>query len=219
MYRDADLRQYQYFVSVRWVGGIYASPTLAGSRPGALSAATWTAMMSMGRKGYENAAFEIMQAAHVIRDGVNLIPGLRVIGHSELSVVAFGCDVDEGLIQQHGESERRDGEINENGVNKEAQMGEDLNIYKIDQALAERGWSLSQLQYPNCLHICCTFLHRGERAQQFLADLRAAVQDVRAQPDRFAEGSAAIYGMSQRIPDATLIEPLAKSFVDALFLP
>ena len=34
-----------------WPGGIYASPTLAGSRPGANIAVTWAAMMSFGRDG------------------------------------------------------------------------------------------------------------------------------------------------------------------------
>ena len=32
LYSSSELRHYQYFVSVDWTGGIYASPTLAGSR-------------------------------------------------------------------------------------------------------------------------------------------------------------------------------------------
>lgn len=32
MYRDANLRQYQYFVLPDWAGGVYASPAVAGSR-------------------------------------------------------------------------------------------------------------------------------------------------------------------------------------------
>ena len=32
MYRDAELRKYQYYVNPDWVGGVYASPSIAGSR-------------------------------------------------------------------------------------------------------------------------------------------------------------------------------------------
>lgn len=48
MYRDADLRRYQYFSCVNWPGGIYASPTVAGSRPGQLVAGCWATLMYYG---------------------------------------------------------------------------------------------------------------------------------------------------------------------------
>ena len=34
-----------------WTGGIYISPAVAGSRPGALIVGAWATMMRMGRKG------------------------------------------------------------------------------------------------------------------------------------------------------------------------
>lgn len=34
-----------------WSGGLYVSPTIAGSRPGGLSAGAWAAMMSLGEEG------------------------------------------------------------------------------------------------------------------------------------------------------------------------
>lgn len=34
-----------------WSGGLYVSPTIAGSRPGGLIAGAWAAMMSIGLKG------------------------------------------------------------------------------------------------------------------------------------------------------------------------
>ena len=46
----AQLRQHQYFVAPDWSGGIYATPAVAGSRPGALIAGTWAAMMYMGKE-------------------------------------------------------------------------------------------------------------------------------------------------------------------------
>ena len=36
MYRSPKLRECQYYIASDWTGGMYGSPTLAGSRPGAL---------------------------------------------------------------------------------------------------------------------------------------------------------------------------------------
>lgn len=45
-----NLRAYPYSVT-EWSGGLYVSPTIAGSRPGGLIAGAWAAMMSLGFEG------------------------------------------------------------------------------------------------------------------------------------------------------------------------
>lgn len=69
MYRNKELRSHQYFVASSWMGGIYASPSAAGSRPGALVAGTWAAMIHMGRDGYIDSVKTIMEAAKKIQAG------------------------------------------------------------------------------------------------------------------------------------------------------
>ena len=91
LYRGTELRHYQYFTITDWPGGLYFSPTFAGSRPGALSAACWGAMVSLGRDGYLGAARRILETAARIREGIEAIPGLRLLGHS-LFVHAFTSD-------------------------------------------------------------------------------------------------------------------------------
>jgi len=91
LYRGAHLRSYQYFVATEWPGGLYFSPTLAGSRPGALSAACWAAMVATGEEGYLDATRRILETAATIKEGIRAIPGLRVLG-DPLWVVAFASD-------------------------------------------------------------------------------------------------------------------------------
>ena len=91
LYRDADLRRSQYFATPDWPGGLYLSPTFAGSRPGALSAACWAAMVSMGEGGYMDAAKKILETGAAIRGGIDAIPELRVLG-DPLWVIAFASD-------------------------------------------------------------------------------------------------------------------------------
>jgi glutamate/tyrosine decarboxylase-like PLP-dependent enzyme len=91
LYRGRELRGFQYYTVTDWPGGLYLSPTLAGSRPGALSATCWAAMVSIGERGYTEAARRILQTGARIRDGVAAIPGLRVLG-DPLWVIAFAAD-------------------------------------------------------------------------------------------------------------------------------
>jgi glutamate/tyrosine decarboxylase-like PLP-dependent enzyme len=91
LYRDRALRRCQYFTATDWPGGLYMSPTFAGSRPGGLSAACWAAMMALGEAGYLEATRRILDAASAVKQGVAAIPGLRVLG-DPLWVVALACD-------------------------------------------------------------------------------------------------------------------------------
>ena len=91
LYRGTELRHFQYYTVTNWPGGLYLSPTFAGSRPGALSAACWAAMVSIGEDGYMDAARRILETGARIRDGIAGIPGLHVLG-DPLWVTAFGAD-------------------------------------------------------------------------------------------------------------------------------
>lgn len=67
LYSDKKYRHYQYFVAPDWQGGIYASPSIAGSRPGGIIAACWATMMHMGENGYIDATKKIISTARKIR--------------------------------------------------------------------------------------------------------------------------------------------------------
>jgi sphinganine-1-phosphate aldolase len=88
LYRGRSLRRYQYFTYTDWQGGLYASPTLPGSRPGALSVAGWAAMVAIGKQGYLDAARRIMETAVAIRKGIEQMPDLRLMGEP-LFLIAF----------------------------------------------------------------------------------------------------------------------------------
>ena len=91
LYRGRALRHYQYYTATDWSGGLYFSPTFAGSRPGALSAAAWAAMLSIGEEGYLDATRRILETAEKIQAGIRAIPELKILG-APLWVIAFTSD-------------------------------------------------------------------------------------------------------------------------------
>jgi glutamate/tyrosine decarboxylase-like PLP-dependent enzyme len=91
-FRNRDLRRYMFFAQEDWPGGVYASPTIQGSRSAGLSAAMWAAMVSMGEEGYLKAAKAIMDTADKIREGIAKIPELRIMGKSTF-LISLTSDV------------------------------------------------------------------------------------------------------------------------------
>lgn len=91
LYRGNELRHFQYYTTASWTGGLYYSPTFAGSRPGALIAQCWAAMVAMGEDGYLDAVRRIVETAAAVKAAVRGIPGLEVIG-DPLFDVAFRSD-------------------------------------------------------------------------------------------------------------------------------
>ncbi|RYG52270.1 hypothetical protein EON66_09930 [archaeon] len=70
LYSEPKFRHAQYFVAPDWVGGIYASPTIAGSRAGALVAACWATMVYVGDDKYMMYMRDIMEAAKEVAAGM-----------------------------------------------------------------------------------------------------------------------------------------------------
>jgi sphinganine-1-phosphate aldolase len=89
LYRDAALRRYQLFAYTDWPGGIYASPTVGGTRPGGAIAAAWAILNFLGEAGYLAIAREVMAAVARIRAGVAAIGSIAVLGEPEMSVLAL----------------------------------------------------------------------------------------------------------------------------------
>jgi sphinganine-1-phosphate aldolase len=91
LYRSPELRHFQYYTVTDWPGGLYFSPTFAGSRPGALSAACWAAMVNMGESGYIASTKQILEIAAFLKKEIAAIPDLYILGNP-LWVIAFASD-------------------------------------------------------------------------------------------------------------------------------
>jgi len=89
LYRDKEIRNYQWFAYPDWPGGIYATPTIGGSRAGGIVSACWAAIRFFGRDGYVKTTKEIIETTKTIATALNDIHGIRILGVPEVSVIAF----------------------------------------------------------------------------------------------------------------------------------
>jgi len=119
VYRAPEYLHHQYFCVAEWPGGIYATPTLSGSRAGLNIALTWATVLHFGRGEYVRRTREILKWTQVLADAVERLPGLRVVGRVDASVCAFTTT---------------DGQC---------------NIYAVSDQLNKMGWNLNTLQMPD----------------------------------------------------------------------
>ncbi|KAF4121969.1 sphinganine-1-phosphate aldolase [Geosmithia morbida] len=199
LYRTAELRTYQYFVSADWTGGVYASPGIAGSRPGALIAGCWASLVSVGEAGYVDACGKIVGSAKKVADAIRERPSLsaelEVMGRPLVSVIAF--------------------------------TARNLDIYDIADGMSAKGWHLNALQSPPAIHVAVT-LPIAKVWEKLVSDLEAVVEDEREKERvRIAEGkgskgkavgdSAALYGVAGSLPNKSVVVDLARGFLDILY--
>lgn len=91
LWRSIDGMRHQIFVATDFPGGIYASPTLLGTRPGGPIAAAWAALHALGEEGYCALAATAAAAADRLRAGIAAIPGLSVLGRADAPIVAYAA--------------------------------------------------------------------------------------------------------------------------------
>ena len=65
---------------------------MAGSRPGGPIAAAWALLNYLGEDGYLEITDIVMRTAKIFQDGINAIPGWKVLSNPEMSVFAIASD-------------------------------------------------------------------------------------------------------------------------------
>jgi len=186
MFRNADIRRNAIFSCTEWPGGVYATPTYAGSRPGANIAVCWATLNKVGRDGYVKKTAEVLEAAQKIRRGVEKIEHLQIMGDPVGSVIAF--------------------------------CSKTINVFQLMSDLQKGyGWKLGPIQFPSGLHISVTHLHsRPGVAEKLIDDITKCANDLAAKGVGATDEGAAVYGLSQTIPDRSIVGEIAATFIETI---
>jgi sphinganine-1-phosphate aldolase len=95
IHRNRDLRRFHTFRTDDWLGGLYASPGVLGTKSGGPIAAAWAVMNHLGEEGYLRLTRDARAALESLVAGLRAMPGVVVLGEPETTLVAFTfTDVD-----------------------------------------------------------------------------------------------------------------------------
>jgi len=175
VYRSMDYLRHQFFADTDWCGGVYASTSLPGTRPGGAIAAAWASLKAIGENGFLENARRMLSVTERFREGIRAIPPLEVLGEPPVGVMAFGS------------SDKR------------------LSGFAIADFLDARGWHVDRLQYPESIHLILNPGHE-QVVEEYLGDLRAAVEYVRTHPGASLEGTAPMYGLVAKAPMRRMVK-------------
>lgn len=89
IYRSMDVLKHQFFVGTEFPGGVYASPTMPGTRPGGAIAAAWAGLLAMGEDGYLDLATRALDAHDRLRAGLARIDGVELLGAPHATIISW----------------------------------------------------------------------------------------------------------------------------------
>ncbi|MDP4510786.1 pyridoxal phosphate-dependent decarboxylase family protein [Nonomuraea turcica] len=92
LFADPAMRRKAYFASAGWPGYTIINATVQSSRSAGPLGGAWATLQALGRQGYEELGRVTLEATTRLCEGIAAIPGLRVLGEPESSLVAFTGD-------------------------------------------------------------------------------------------------------------------------------
>ena len=157
IHRSKDLRRDHTFVTDSWLGGVYGSSGIAGTKPGGPIAAAWATLQLLGEDGFGELSALAFDARERLVSGVRAIEGLAIVGEPEATMAAITSG-DEARVRGAGAP----------GV---------IDIFAVHDEIGRLGWHLDRQAPPESIHATCMPVH-AEVMDEFLADLREAVATV-----------------------------------------
>ncbi|OFZ17646.1 MAG: hypothetical protein A2X86_01760 [Bdellovibrionales bacterium GWA2_49_15] len=92
LYKNAEYRRHQFFITTDWPGGIYASPSMTGTRPGGAIASAWAMLHFLGEEGYLELVGTIKQTTEEFYRRIEALDGVKTVVKPEMSLIALASD-------------------------------------------------------------------------------------------------------------------------------
>jgi glutamate/tyrosine decarboxylase-like PLP-dependent enzyme len=130
LYRSMNIMKHQFFVYTEWRGGgIYASPSFPGTRPGGPIASAWATLKKLGEEGYVEITKKLVETRDLFLKELQHIPELELVAYPDSTLVAF------------------------------ASKDESISVYAVADQLQAKGWYLDRQQKPESVHLTFTPVH------------------------------------------------------------
>ena len=132
MYANKRLRSFQGFFTDQWLGGVYASSGMLGTKSGGPIAAAWAVMHYLGDDGYLRLTRSARVATERLAQHINAHPHLSLLAQPDALLLSF---VAKDLLR--------------------------LNIYAVADEMWKRGWYIDRQEPPQSLHCTINAVHES----------------------------------------------------------
>jgi glutamate/tyrosine decarboxylase-like PLP-dependent enzyme len=149
VHRTKRLRAYQTFVTDNWLGGLYGSSGMLGTKGGGAIASAWAVLHHLGDDGYLRLTAGARRSAERLAAAVASIPGIVLRAEPDATLVAFG-----------------------------AVEPDKLDVFAVADELWRRGWYVDKQGPPASLHCTVNAVHE-RTLDDFVAALGSSIETVR----------------------------------------
>ncbi len=132
MYANKRLRSYQGFFTDQWLGGVYASSGMLGTKSGGPIAAAWAVMHYLGDDGYLRLTQSARVATEKLTHHISCHPHLSLLAQPDALLLSF--------------------------IANDPQR---LNIYAVADEMWKRGWYIDRQEPPQSLHCTVNAVHES----------------------------------------------------------
>ena len=158
MYRNKALRAHQGFFTDNWLGGMYGSSGVLGTKSGGSIASAWAVLQHLGEDGYSVLTRQARQAAVQLADHIAEHPQLILRAYPDTTLISFG-----------------------------ANDPASLNVFAIADELRTRGWYVDRQTPPDSLHCTINAIHH-DKIDAFIRDLDECISAVQRNSQSGAVG-------------------------------
>ena len=151
MYASKHLRSFQGFVTDDWLGGVYGSSGVLGTKSGGSMASAWAVMHFLGDDGYLRLTRQAREATLQLATIIRNTPELVLRAEPDSTLLCFG-----------------------------AQDPSALNAFAVADELSKRGWYVDRQTPPDSLHCTVNAIHH-DKIDWFARDLHESVAFALAQ--------------------------------------
>lgn len=141
LHRNKTLRNDQVFMTDNWLGGMYGSSGILGTKSGGSIASSWAVMRYLGEDGYLRVTRSARETAVAIADHINNTESLVMRAQPDSTLLAFGAR----------DEKRHD-------------------VFALADALLQRGWYFDRQGPPSTLHLTVHAGHENTY-KEFLTNL------------------------------------------------
>jgi sphinganine-1-phosphate aldolase len=184
VFRKAEVKFAGMFTMGDWLGGVYGTAALGGSKQAASCVGAWMSSVRYGREGMMKQVKYLHEVVVDVCAQLSKIDGVKVMGNPQLNTFAF-------IWTKTSPS-----------------------VFQLFEGMDKKGWSLQLVQNPVAIHLAITMGNIEETKTNFVSDIQKVLEEIRQSPEKYnTSNSAQIYCTKLKVPDVSILNQTLKHVI------
>jgi len=187
LFPNPEIMKALFFGIKNWVGGLYATPAIQGSRAGHTIAAAWAVMMHHGYNGYCKMAKKVFRMTDYVVDEIKKIDDLQIVGNPKLGNVS--------IIATNAKK---------------------IDMYKIGNLMEKKGWFLGTTAGEITSLTCTIHENNCDQMPTLIEDLKSSLETFKKDGVQIDDGYFKVYGDCKGIP-SFIVKRVSQNIIEEHF--